>query len=139
MGASQSSEPRGSKRFGERIQFPSREELAGKVRLPDGSKSVQSVWVWRGFFFLSLIGLGFAISRFNVDQILYGWLWVVISLGWFGVSMYLWRQHVKWDDESYAAEKNQVNVTKTVSAKPASSAAARSGRPRKGRRRGGRI
>ena len=35
---------------------------ARRIRLPDGSRSVSSPWVWRGMLFLSLIALGLCIS-----------------------------------------------------------------------------
>jgi Na+/proline symporter len=72
-------------------------------RLPDGSKSVQSVWVWRGFFFMSLIALGLAISFHEQGLGFYEVTWGVIAVGWFALSMWLWRKHVRDDDDARAA------------------------------------
>jgi hypothetical protein len=76
-----------------------------RSRLPDGSRSVQSVWVWRGFFFMSLIALGLAISFADSGLRFYAVAWAVIALGWFGVSMWLWRRHVRDDDAAMAAQQ----------------------------------
>jgi hypothetical protein len=86
--------PQGSK--------PARSKESGSslFRLPDGSRSVQSVWVWRGFLVMSLVGLGLCISLFSTGDTTFAFLWVVITLGWFATSMYLWRQHVQWDNET---------------------------------------
>ncbi len=69
-----------------------------KFRLPDGTRSTRSPWVWRGLFFLSLIAIGLSLMLLAGDQFLFGGLWAVIGLGWFGVSMWLWRQTVRWMD-----------------------------------------
>jgi len=76
-----------------------------RERLPDGSRSVQSVWVWRGFFFMSLIALGLFISFQSQGLHFYAAAWGVIAAGWFATSMWLWRRHVHDDDEAYAAIK----------------------------------
>jgi hypothetical protein len=80
---------------------------ATRIQLPDGSKSVQSVWVWRGFFFMSLVAFGLAISF--ADQGLRGFAiaWVVIAAGWFSISMWLWRKHVRDDDEAWEANRKR--------------------------------
>jgi hypothetical protein len=67
-------------------------------RLPDGSKSVQSVWVWRGFFFMSLIAVGLVISFADQGLRFYALMWAIIAVGWFGISMWLWRKHVQDDN-----------------------------------------
>ena len=71
------------------------------VRLPDGTRSVQSPWVWRGFLFMSLIALGlclaFAVGRPDV----YAVAWAIITVGWFAISMWLWRRHVVHDDAEW--------------------------------------
>jgi hypothetical protein len=72
-----------------------------RTKLPDGSKSVQSVWVWRGFFFMSLIALGLAISFTESHLRFYSYAWYVIAVGWFAVSMWLWRKHVRDDNEAW--------------------------------------
>ena len=64
-----------------------------EVHLPDGSRSVQSPWVWRGLLFLALIAGGLAIALLTTGSTVFGVLWVVIALGWFGISMWLWRKH----------------------------------------------
>lgn len=71
---------------------------AAKVRLPDGSRSVQSVWVWRGFFFMSLIALGLTISFGFGGDIFYTAAWAFIAAGWFAISMWLWRRHIRYLD-----------------------------------------
>ena len=75
------------------------------VRLPDGSRSVQSPWVWRGFLFMSLIGLGLCLSFAAGHLYLYAAAWAVITAGWFSVAMWLWRKHVLDDDAQWEAQK----------------------------------
>jgi hypothetical protein len=75
---------------------------SSRVRLPDGTRSVQSVWVWRGIFFMSLIALGFGVTFFSGHQYLYGAGWTLIAVGWFSISMWLWRKHVRDDDAAWA-------------------------------------
>jgi hypothetical protein len=75
-----------------------------KYHLPDGSRSVQSVWVWRGFFFMSLIAVGVVIRESN--HLVFAVCWSIIALGWFTISMWLWRKHVRDDDEAYAASQS---------------------------------
>jgi hypothetical protein len=77
-----------------------------QTRLPDGSKSVQSVWVWRGFFFMSLIALGLCISFAERGLTFFAGAWGVISAGWFATSMFLWRKHVRDDDEAWQAKQS---------------------------------
>jgi hypothetical protein len=77
-----------------------------RTRLPDGSRSVQSVWVWRGFFFMSLMALGLVISFASEGLHFYAAAWGVIAIGWFGVSMWLWRKHVRDDDATLQADKS---------------------------------
>jgi hypothetical protein len=74
-------------------------------RLPDGSRSVQSVWVWRGFFFMSLIAVGLVIDFAGQGLTLYAALWAIIAVGWFSISMWLWRKHVRDDNAAYAAQQ----------------------------------
>lgn len=74
----------------------------GRVRLPDGSRSVESVWVWRVFLFLSFIALGLCIGFAVGGLVLYAVAWAVITAGWFGISMWLWRQHLRLDDAEHA-------------------------------------
>lgn len=56
--------------------------------------SVRSVWVWRGFLFMALIGLGISISLFSAGNTAFGAAWVFIAAGWLSISMWLWRRHV---------------------------------------------
>lgn len=71
---------------------------ARSVRLPDGSRSVQSVWIWRGFFFLALIGGGLTISFAASGRILFAAAWAFITAGWLAIAMWLWRQHVRYEN-----------------------------------------
>jgi hypothetical protein len=62
------------------------------------SRSVKSGWIWRGFLMMSLLALGITIvlveqgSRYRTFAI----LWAVIAVGWFGISMWLWRKHSQY-------------------------------------------
>ena len=76
-----------------------------RFRLPDGSRSVQSPWVWRGFAFMSLVALGFCIIFAVGDQIFYAASWGFITAGWFAIAMWLWRKHVRDDDEAWQARQ----------------------------------
>jgi hypothetical protein len=69
----------------------------GRYSVPE-SRSVRSVWVWRGFLLMSFVALGIAIILFGNGLSTFGILWMVIALGWFAVSMWLWRQHIRWED-----------------------------------------
>lgn len=82
-------------------------ESARLFRLPDGSRSVQSPWVWRGFLFMSFIALGFCITFAMGDQLFYAAAWGCITAGWFAISMWLWRRHVRDDDEWYARQRGR--------------------------------
>jgi hypothetical protein len=70
----------------------------GGLRLPDGSRSAASPWVWRGFLLLSLIALGLCLVLFAGGRTFFGVAWAIITVGWFTVSMWLWRQHLRLDD-----------------------------------------
>jgi hypothetical protein len=72
-----------------------------RFRLPDGSRSVQSPWVWRGFAMMSLVALGVCIISAVGDQLLYAAAWGFITAGWFGIAMWLWRKHVVDDNVAY--------------------------------------
>ena len=86
---------------GPRIKPATGTELsATRLRLPDGSRSVQSPWVWRGFLFMSLIALGLCITFVSGGETFYTAAWAIITAGWFGISMWLWRRHVLDDDEA---------------------------------------
>jgi hypothetical protein len=56
---------------------------------------VASVWVWRGMFFMSIIALGLCLTFAVGRRPLLALAWAVIFLGWFGISMWLWRRHLQ--------------------------------------------
>ena len=60
------------------------------------SRSVRTPWVWRGFFMLTLFGIGVAIILAGNHHGTFALLWLVISAGWFATSMWLWRQHTRY-------------------------------------------
>ena len=70
------------------------------LRLPDGTRSVQSPFVWRMFVFLSLIALGVCISLATTGRSGYAIAWGVIAAGWFTIGMLLWRKHLKDEDSA---------------------------------------
>jgi hypothetical protein len=76
-----------------------------RITLPDGSRSVQSPFVWRMFVFMSLIALGLCITLASVGNTLFAAAWAVIAAGWFAVGMWLWRRHVRDDDEAWRAQQ----------------------------------
>jgi hypothetical protein len=76
-----------------------------RISLPDGSRSVQSPFVWRMFVFMSLIALGLCITLASAGQDRYAGAWAVIAAGWFAVGMWLWRKHVRDDDEAWLAQQ----------------------------------
>ena len=61
----------------------------------EDSRSVRSVWVWRGFLMMSLVALGVVIILAGNGKTGYAIAWGVIAAGWFAVSMWLWRQHAR--------------------------------------------
>jgi hypothetical protein len=69
-----------------------------RFRLPDGSRSVQSPWVWRGFAFMSFMALGICIISAVGGQLFFAVAWAFITAGWFATAMWLWRKHVRDDD-----------------------------------------
>jgi hypothetical protein len=75
------------------------------MRLPDGSRSVQSPWVWRGFVFMSFIAFGLCFSFAVGGHAFYAAAWAVITAGWFSIGMWLWRKHVRDDDEAWQAQR----------------------------------
>jgi hypothetical protein len=76
-------------------------------RLPDGSRSVQSPWVWRGFTLLSFVALGLCITFVLGGHMFYAVAWAIITIGWFSISMWLWRKHVRDDDAMYARTRGR--------------------------------
>ena len=59
------------------------------------SRSVRSVWVWRGFLLMSLVALGVVIILAGNGKTGFAIAWGVIAAGWFAVAMWLWRQHTR--------------------------------------------
>jgi hypothetical protein len=86
-----------------------------RLRLPDGSRSVQSVWVWRGFAMMSLLALGLSITFAVGHQTYYAVAWGTITAGWLGISMWLWRKHIKYDNEVWEASRPVVRSSSTKS------------------------
>lgn len=62
------------------------------------SRSVQSPWIWRGLLLMSLVALGLCFTLLVGGNITFGAMWGVIAVGWFGFSMWLWRQHLRYSD-----------------------------------------
>ncbi len=73
------------------VRIPQTE--GSRFRLPDGSRSVASPWVWRGFVLMAFIALGICLSLFLSANTTFGALWAIITVGWLGIGMWLWRQH----------------------------------------------
>ncbi len=69
------------------------------------SRSVRSVWVWRGFLMMSLIAAGITIILASNGATNFAVMWGVITAGWFGIAMYLWRLHSKAEEEEYEREQ----------------------------------
>jgi hypothetical protein len=69
---------------------------AKRFHLPDGTRSISSPWVWRGLFLMALVALGLCLSLLSAGHTGYALAWLVIGGGWFAVSMWLWRQNVKY-------------------------------------------
>jgi hypothetical protein len=61
--------------------------------------------VWRGFFFMSLIAGGLTITFFSEHHTFYALAWAFVTAGWFTLSMWLWRRHVRDDDRAWAAAR----------------------------------
>ena len=61
------------------------------------SRAVRTPWVWRGFLMLSMLALGIAIILDGNRKTGLAIAWVVIACGWFATSMWLWRQHRRFD------------------------------------------
>jgi hypothetical protein len=72
-------------------------EIRGSgLRLPDGTRSAQSPWVWRAFLFLSFIAFGLFLVLAMGGRAFYAVCWAVITVGWFATSMWLWRQNIRY-------------------------------------------
>ena len=65
------------------------------------SRSVRSVWVWRGFLLMSLIAVGFTILLASNGDTSFAIMWGVIAAGWFAISMWLWRMHSNMEEQEY--------------------------------------
>jgi hypothetical protein len=91
----------------------SKAQVAGRIRLPDGSRSVQSVWVWRGFLMMSILALGFCLVFAVGHQTFFAVAWGVIAAGWFTIAMWLWRKHLRWDDEEWRASQQRRRVARS--------------------------
>lgn len=76
-------------------------------RLPDGSRSVQSPWVWRGFTFMSLVAFGVFLSLVTGTHTMLAVAWGIITVGWFSIAMWLWRKHIRDDNEWYARQRGR--------------------------------
>jgi hypothetical protein len=64
----------------------------------EDSRFVRSVWVWRAFLLLSLVGVGVAIIFATNGKTTDAILWLVIAGGWFLFAMGLWHKHNKLDN-----------------------------------------
>jgi hypothetical protein len=91
-----------------------------KIRLPDGTRSTQSPWVWRGFLFISLIAFGLCLNFAVGHQAFYAIAWGIITLGWFATSMWLWRRHTVFDDAQWQQQRSAgtVRPKSTVASAP---------------------
>lgn len=72
-------------------------QARAQLRLPDGSRSVQSPWVWRGFLFMSFIAFGLCLTLALNGHLLYAGAWAFVTAGWFAIAMWLWRKHLTHD------------------------------------------
>jgi hypothetical protein len=63
----------------------------------EDSRSVRSVWIWRGFLLMSLIAVGIVVIFASNGKTTLAALWGVIAAGWFGISMFLWKKHSELD------------------------------------------
>jgi hypothetical protein len=79
--------------------MPSRVLQMGEDRWDvNDSRSVTSVWVWRGFLMMALVAAGIAILlATNHRYTTFAVLWGVIAAGWLGISMFLWKRHTDLD------------------------------------------
>ncbi len=61
------------------------------------SRAVRTPWVWRGFFMLSMLAIGVVLVMLGNGKTGLAIAWVVIACGWFATSMWLWRQHRRFE------------------------------------------
>ena len=57
------------------------------------SRSVQTPWVWRGMLMMSMLAVGVALVMLGNGLSTLAALWGVIAVGWFAISMWLWKKH----------------------------------------------
>lgn len=77
------------------------------------SRSVRSVWVWRGFLLMAMVAAGIALVLAGNGADTFAVLWGVIAAGWFAISMVLWRMHSTQEEQEYQrllAEKRPARV-----------------------------
>jgi hypothetical protein len=60
------------------------------------SRSVRSVWGWRALLLMSMVAVGIAIILAGNHDDTLAILWLVIAVGWFAISMWVWRMHVRY-------------------------------------------
>jgi hypothetical protein len=72
------------------------------LRLPDGTRSAQSPFIWRLFAFLSLVALGLCLVLASDGLVFYASAWGFIAAGWFAIAMWLWRKNVRYEDAIHA-------------------------------------
>ena len=65
------------------------------------SRSVRSVWVWRGFLLMALVAAGITIILAGNGKTTYAVLWGVITAGWFAIAMALWKMHSTQEEQEY--------------------------------------
>ena len=65
---------------------------------------MQSPFVWRLFVFMALIALGFCLVLASAGNTAFAVAWGAIAAGWFGVGMWLWRRHIRYEDDLRRAE-----------------------------------
>lgn len=65
------------------------------------SRSVRSVWVWRGFLLMALVAAGIAILLAGNGATTFAIMWGVIAAGWFAIAMWLWRMHSTMEEQEF--------------------------------------
>jgi hypothetical protein len=58
---------------------------------------------------MSLIGLGLCLTFAVGHQTIYAVAWAIITLGWFAISMWLWRRHVVDDEADWQQRRASAN------------------------------
>jgi hypothetical protein len=62
--------------------------------------------VWRAFFFMSLVAFGLFLSFVSEGKGFLSVAWAIIGVGWFSISMWLWRKNVLLDRETYPTQRS---------------------------------